>query len=72
MEVIEPIYCVIEYKEAIIMENNNLLNFEDLKDILEQLDDIKIEEEIVDEEVIASQRRYEQIIKKHKNDNLEL
>ena len=60
------------------MNNNNLLNFEDLKDILEQLDDIKVEveevvveeEAVVDEEVIASQRRYEQIIMKHKNDNL--
>ena len=52
------------------MKNDNLLNFDDLKDILEQLDDIKVDEEVVDEEVLASQRRYEQIIKKHKNDNL--
>ena len=58
------------YKEAIILKNDNLLNFDDLKDILEQLDDIKVDEEVVDEEVLASQRRYEQIIKKHKNDNL--
>ena len=54
------------------MQNDNLLNFDDLKDILGKLDDIKVEEEVVDEEVIASQRRYEQIIMKHKNGNLEI
>ena len=54
------------------MQNDNLLDFDDLKDILGQLDGIKAEEEIIDEEVIASQRRYEQIIMKHKNDNLEI
>ena len=54
------------------MQNDNLLNFDDLKDILGQLEGIKVEEEVIDEEVIASQRRYEQIIMKHKNDNLEI
>ena len=54
------------------MQNDNLLNFDDLKDILGQLEGIKVEEEVIDEEVIASQRRYEQIIMKHKNDKLEL
>jgi len=54
------------------MQNHNLLNFDDLKDILVQLDEIKVEDEVIDEEVIASQRRYEQIIMKHKNDNLEI
>jgi len=62
----------MKYEVKIIMENNNLLDFEDLKDILEQFNDLKVDEEVVDEEVIASQRRYEQIIKKHKNDNLAL
>ena len=54
------------------MESNSLLDFEDFKDILAQFNDIKVEEEVVDEEVIASQRRYEQIIMKHKNDNASL
>ena len=54
------------------MNNNNLLNFEDLKDILMQLDDIKEEEEVMDDEVSASQKRYEQIIMKHKNENVPL
>ena len=54
------------------MKQDDLLKFEDLKDILVQLDDIKVEEEVIDEEVIASQRRYEQIIMKHKNDNMPL
>jgi len=54
------------------MKQDDLLKFEDLKDILVQLDDIKVEEEVIDEEVIASQRRYEQIIMKHKNDNVSI
>jgi len=54
------------------MKPDNLLNFEDLKDILVQLDDIKVEDEVIDEEVIASQKRYEQIIMKHKNENVPL
>ena len=54
------------------MKQDNLLNFEDLKDILVQLDDIKVEEEVNDDEVIASQKRYEQIIMKHKNDIVSL
>lgn len=58
------------YEEAIIMINNNLLSFEDLEDVLTQLDEIEDEEEVIDEEIIASQRRYEEIIKKHKLDNM--
>jgi len=52
------------------MKKDNLLNFEDLEDIFKQLEEIKVVDEVVDEEIIASQLRYEQIIKKHKNDNL--
>lgn len=52
------------------MINNNLLSFEDLEDVLAQLDEIEDEEEVIDEEIIASQRRYEEIIKKHKIDNM--
>ena len=52
------------------MKQDNLLNFDDLKDILVQLDDIKVKEDVIDEELIASQKRYEQIIMKHKDDNL--
>ena len=62
----------MKYEVKIIMENNNLLDFEDLKDILAQFNELKVEEEVVDEEVIASQKRYEQIIMKHKNDNVSL
>ena len=54
------------------MKQDNLLNFDDLKDILVQLDDIKVKEDVIDEEVIASQKRYEQIIMKHKNENIPL
>jgi len=53
------------------MKNDNLLNFEDLEDIFKQLDEIKVVDEVVDEEIIASQLRYEHIIKKHKSENLE-
>lgn len=51
------------------MADHNLLNMEDLSDIFEQFKDIEdVPEEMTPEE-IASQRRYEEIIKKHKNDN---
>ncbi len=51
------------------MDNTNLLNLDDLKDVFAELE--KIEEKPVeqDEEEKASQRRYEEIIRKHKHDN---
>lgn len=48
------------------MDEENLLNMDDLADVFAQLnamDDVKIE---ATEEELASQRRYEEIIKKHK------
>ncbi len=47
---------------------DNLLNMDDLNDVLAQLEtmeDVKVEQT---EEEIASQKRYEEIIKKHKNE----
>lgn len=41
---------------------------EDLFDILEELKDEEIENDEDDVEMEASNRRYEEIIKKHKND----
>lgn len=48
------------------MSDNNLLNFDDLADVFEQLKDIEEVTEELTEEEKASQRRYEEIIKKHK------
>lgn len=52
------------------MENfsntKNFLNMEDLKDVLNEMDDIVEEPEELEGEALASQRRYEEIIKKHK------
>ena len=51
------------------MNNDNLLALDDLADVIAQLKDVEdVEEELTPEE-LASQRRYEQIIKKHKYDN---
>lgn len=56
------------------MSDNNLLNMDDLADIFAQFNDIEevpaaqASEELSPEE-LASQRRYEEIIKKHKHDN---
>lgn len=47
--------------------DNNLLNMDDLADVFAQLDSIEEEEAPLTEEEKASQRRYEEIIKKHKN-----
>ena len=49
-------------------DNKNLLNFDDLADVFAQLNDIEDAPEELTEEEKASQRRYEEIIKKHKND----
>lgn len=51
------------------MADRNLINLDDLEGVFEQLnsmEDVEIEET---EEEKASKRRYEEIIKKHKNDN---
>jgi hypothetical protein len=48
------------------MDNENLLNLDDLADVFAQLstmEDVKLE---ATEEELASQRRYEEIIRKHK------
>ena len=50
-------------------DNKNLLNFDDLADVFAQLNDIKDTPEELTEEEKASQRRYEEIIKKHTNNN---
>lgn len=50
------------------MDEKNLLNMDDLADVFAQLDsmeDVKVE---ATEEELASQRRYEEIIKKHKSE----
>lgn len=50
--------------------NNNLLNLDDFADILDQLNEMgEVEERPLTEEELASQRRYDEIIKKHKHDN---
>lgn len=46
----------------------NLLDLDDLQDVFAQLNTMEDIPEVVDEEELASQRRYEEIIKKHKND----
>lgn len=50
------------------MNNDNLLNMDDLSDVFNQLKDMKDVEVIETPEEIASQKRYEEIIKKHQND----
>ena len=50
-------------------DNKNLLNFDDLADVFAQLNDIEDAPEELTVEEKASHRRYEEIIKKHKNDN---
>ncbi|MGN0160148.1 MAG: hypothetical protein ACI4AQ_02035 [Lachnospiraceae bacterium] len=49
--------------------DGNLLNMEDLADVFAQLETIEEEPVKMDEEELASQRRYEEIIRKHKCDN---
>lgn len=50
-------------------EFNDLLNMDDLADVFDQLKDIEDAPVELTAEEIASQKRYEKIIKKHKNDN---
>lgn len=49
------------------MSEEMLVNLDDLMDALSQLDGQE-DESAPTEEELASQRRYEEIIKKHKND----
>ena len=49
-----------------ITMDNNLLSMDDLADVFEQLESIPDKEVPLTEEEIASQRRYDEIIKKHK------
>ncbi len=49
---------------------NNFLNLEDLSDVFAQLEQIEDVETELTEEEKASQKRYDEIIKKHKNDNM--
>ena len=46
--------------------DNNFLSMDHLADVFEQLESIPDKEVPLTEEEIASQRRYEEIIKKHK------
>lgn len=55
--------------EISMPDNNNLLDFNDLSDIFDQLKDIEDTPGELSAEEKASQRRYEEIIKKHKNAN---
>ncbi len=49
--------------------SQNLINEDDLAGLLDQLNNMEdVESELTPEE-IASQKRYEEIIKKHKSDN---
>ena len=50
-------------------DNKNLRNLDDLADVFAQLNDIEDAPKELTEEEKASQRRYEEIIKKHKNNN---
>lgn len=47
---------------------DNFFNAEDLASVLDELNTIEVEEAPLTEEELASQRRYEEIIKKHKED----
>lgn len=49
--------------------SENLLNLDDLADVFAQLENIEEKPVKMDEEELASQRRYEEIIKKHKSEN---
>lgn len=48
------------------MDSNNLLSMEDLEGVLDQLKDMPDTQQPPTEEELASQRRYDEIIKKHK------
>lgn len=48
--------------------DQNFFNMDDLADVFEQLNNIEEVPVEMDEEEKASQRRYEEIIKKHKSE----
>jgi len=54
------------YRGGLIMDKKNLLSTDDLADVFATLDKIPDEERPLTDEELASMRRYEQIIKKHK------
>lgn len=47
------------------MDSNKFFNAEEMADLLNQIDNSQLEKTELDEEMKASQRRYEEIIKKH-------
>ena len=51
------------------MLDEGLFNASDLEDVFAQLDTMEDVEQEMTEEEIASKRRYDEIIKKHKTDN---
>lgn len=50
------------------MNSNNLFNLDEVADLLKQLDNKDLNTSEMDEEMMASQRRYEEIIKKHQQE----
>jgi hypothetical protein len=48
------------------MDNENLLSLDDLADVFAQLNTMEDVKQEATEEELASQRRYEEIIRKHK------
>lgn len=45
--------------------DNNLINLDELQDVLSELGEVKFSEELMTEEMKASQRRCEDYIEKH-------
>lgn len=50
------------------MDNMNFFSLDDLESVFAELDEIEADEAEPTEEEKASERRYEEIIKKHKNE----
>lgn len=50
------------------MEIDDIFSNDDLKDLLQEYEEAVKDEEVQDEEIKASEKRYQQIIKKHKED----
>lgn len=49
--------------------DENLLDMSALEDVLSEFNEAISEEEVQNDELAASQKRYDDYIKKHKNDN---
>lgn len=49
--------------------DENLFDMSALEDVLSEFNEAVSEEEVEDEELAASQKRYDEYIKKHKDDN---